>query len=131
MQPKTEREDKQDKSEFLSALRWGLLLGVGILVIVVPPRRTAQAPRQPAPPAVVQAPAAPVAPPPVAAAPQPAPLPQEAPQEPAVAKAPEQPAAPPAAGVKLADFAGEDPSPRRGTSPTGPSIRRTTSATLS
>jgi len=118
MQHKTARDDPKDKSEFLSALRWGLLLGAGILVIVVPPWRAAQAPRQLPPPAVVQAPPAKPAQPPAAAAPQSGRPAQAAPQEPAVAQAPAPPAAPsapaaprPPAAIRLADFSGENPSP--------------------
>lgn len=88
---------KEETSEFVDALKKGLLLGVGILVIVIPPLRMYQA-RQAAPqPPVASAPATPGAP----AAPQ---APQ-APQQQAERAPQQQPA------VRLADFAGEEPSP--------------------
>lgn len=83
---------KEESSEFLDALKKGLLLGVAILVIVIPPLRMYQA-RQAAPqPPVASAPTTPAAP----GAAQP---PQQA------ERAPQQPA------VRLADFSGEEPSP--------------------
>ncbi|MGV3569793.1 MAG: hypothetical protein ACO1PB_04275 [Ramlibacter sp.] len=101
---------RQERSEFLSALRWGVLLGAGVLAIVIPPWRT-QAPSAPALPPVAQAPATPSpAPAPALPVPQaaPEPMPPAPPEEPAVTKAPETS---PPAGMRLADFAGEEPSP--------------------
>lgn len=98
-----DRQQPEEASEFFDALRKGLLLGVAILVIVIPPMRKAQAPRPPAPAQVVQAPAPQALPAPDAAQPQ-----AIAPQAPA---APAIPAAPPVPAVRLADFAGEQPSP--------------------
>lgn len=100
------RERKDAKSgEFLDSLKKGLLLGVVLLVLLVPPLRMALSPKAPEqPPQVASAPEAGMAPAPdtQAAAPRQAPDSQSAPQ----AAAPE---APP--GVRLADFRGEDPSP--------------------
>lgn len=92
----TESDPKNEPSEFLDALRKGVLIGLGLLVIIIP-LRMVQKERAPAPP-----------PPQVATAPQPAPaVPDEAP-----AAAPPSVAAPPAAPaptVRLADFRGEQP----------------------
>ncbi|TWO69399.1 murein L,D-transpeptidase [Caenimonas sedimenti] len=88
-----DKKADQNKSEFVDALQKGLLLGVALLVLVLPPLRMAQSPRAPAPPTAV------------ATAPQAVPAPQEAP-----APAPESPANP-RSPLRLADFNGEDPSP--------------------
>lgn len=97
-----ERKPKE-RSDFIDALQKGLLLGVAILVIAIPPLRmaTKDAPAPQQPP-VAAAPAQP----PVAQAPS-------EPPAPAPDAAPEVPAAPPALppGVKLADFGNEEPSP--------------------
>src|SRR6478752_418975 len=94
--------DPNERSEFVDALQKGLLLGVAILVIVIPPLRMAnKAPAAPSQPPVVVAPAEP----PVAQAPAPQP---EAPPAAAPDPAP-APALPP--GVRLADFGSEEPSP--------------------
>jgi hypothetical protein len=76
----TDRDaDRNDRSEFLDALRKGLLIGAAILVLVIPPLRMAKSPRAPQLPQV-QAPAQPgpvppvvgqAAPPPMPTAPQP------------------------------------------------------------
>ncbi|HEY8356759.1 MAG TPA: hypothetical protein VIL30_04790 [Ramlibacter sp.] len=131
MQSNTDRKDQEPKSEFLTSLRWGVLLGVAILAVVIP-LRMAQNAREPAPPAVTQAPAiqspsvqapiaeapvaqapaapAPVAPPAVAAD-TPTPPPAAAKDDaPAVAEA-VAPKAGAAASLRLADFSGEQPSP--------------------
>ena len=88
--------DKKEGSEFWSSLRLGLLVGVGILIIVVPPLRMAKNERAPAQPPVATAP-------------------QSTPQAPAAPVAPpaagQQPTAPAPAG-RLADFNGEEPSPQ-------------------
>jgi hypothetical protein len=85
-------EDKQaenERSEFLDALRKGLLLGVALLVLVIAPLRMAKGPR------------APEQPPAVATAPQAEPR-----------AAPQAPAKPPSrAPLRLADFGDEQPSP--------------------
>lgn len=87
------QDPDRDRSEFLDALQKGLLLGVAILVLVIPPMRMARAPKAPAQPPVAQAPQHP-----------------EVPQSPPVAEAPQaQQAQPP--GLRLADFRGEEPSP--------------------
>jgi hypothetical protein len=78
----------RERSEFIDALQKGLLLGVAILVLVIPPLRMAKAPH------------APSQQPPVAQAPQ---SPQAAPQAPQ--------GQPPGPGLRLADFNGEEPSP--------------------
>jgi hypothetical protein len=96
-QPGQGREATQqdnDRSEFLDALRKGVLLGAGILVLVLPPMWLAKRPdRQTAPPAVV-------------AQKQPAPPPADVVQTPAAA--PEPPAND--AAPRLADFGAEKPS---------------------
>jgi hypothetical protein len=78
-------------SEFLDSLKKGLLLGVVLLVLIVPPLRMARSPK------------APEQPPQVATAPQ---VPQ-APQAQAPIEAPQQSPVP---GLRLADFRGEQPS---------------------
>jgi hypothetical protein len=84
----TTRKDPQgrteERSEFADALQKGVLLGAAILVLVIPPLRMAKAPKPPASDTVATAPAAPRAP----GTAEPAP-----------------------AGVRLADFGNEDPSP--------------------
>jgi hypothetical protein len=79
-----------ESSEFLSSLKKGLLFGVVLMVLILPPLHLARkkAPEQP-----------------VATAPQ-----QQAPAQRPGAAAPEA-ASPPLPGVQLADFRGEDPSP--------------------
>ena len=82
-QPSAEAEP----SEFFDSLKKGLLVGVVLLLLIVPPLRMARSPKAPAPsPEVATAPQAPSQAP--ADAPQQSPLP----------------------GVRLADFRGEDPS---------------------
>jgi hypothetical protein len=96
MTPKSDDDTANERSEFFDALRKGMLLGAGILVLVLPPMYLSRKP---------QAPSAP--PPAVATAPQQ--QPQVQPQPPvaqAPAPAPEAPAAP-----RLADFRGEQASP--------------------
>ena len=87
-----DKKTGKEKSEFIDALQKGLLLGVALLVLVIPPLRMAKAPHAPEPP------------PSVAVAPQPAPqapAPQAAPVAPSPSRGP----------LRLADFNGEDPSP--------------------
>jgi hypothetical protein len=110
----TDGKDDKNRSEFMDSLRKGLLIGVAILVIVVPPLRLAknrQAQVQP-PVATAPAPTAPSAPgapaeAPIAIAPEASADVAATPQSPAtrapVARAPN--------GVRLADFNNEDPSP--------------------
>lgn len=81
---------KKQESEFVDALQKGLLLGVAILIIVIPPLRMHQAKKASPPPPVASAPATPQA----------VPAPGQ-PQD----RAGSQPA------VRLADFGGEEPSP--------------------
>lgn len=86
---------KEETSEFVDALKKGLLLGVAILAVVIPAQRMYQG-RQAAPqPPVATAPTTPSAP----GTAQP-------PQEQQAQRPPQQQPA-----VRLADFAGEEPSP--------------------
>ena len=102
--PDRQDPDRQDapRSEFTDALKKGLLIGVALLVVIIPAMRMAQKPQAPQPSA------------PVAVAPQAAPQapPAAAPDAPAAPQAaPEAQPAPQVPGVRLADFAGEEPSP--------------------
>lgn len=110
----------EEPSEFVDALKKGLLLGGVLLMLLLPSLRTARQPQVPQPPAAVAT--APQAAVPNAPAPQsqaaraPAPETQAAapiPDHPAQPQAPEAApeAAKPAPGVQLADFRGEDPTP--------------------
>ena len=83
------RKDKEGSSEFFGALRTGVLVGLGLLVLIVPLRMAQQHRAERA------------AQPPVAVAPQAAP--------PAAAPAP-VPAPAPTPGVQLADFGKTEPS---------------------
>lgn len=110
MQEPTPRDPKRkdaSSSEFIASLKKGALIGIALLVVVIPAMRMLQQPQEaPQPPASVA-----VAP--QASAPaQPAPQAQPAPE----AAAPDQQAtapetAPQVPGLRLADFAGEEPSP--------------------
>jgi len=82
-----------EASEFYDSLKKGLLLGVVLLVLIVPPLRMAKSPKTPP-----QSP--------VATAPQ-----SQSPRAPADVQPPPGAVAPPTPGVQLADFRGEDPSP--------------------
>jgi hypothetical protein len=85
MQYEPDERKNDDRSEFIDAVQKGLLIGIAILVLAIPPLRMARAPK-------------PAAPPPVAVAPQ--------------APAPAAPSAPATPGdLRLADFGGEEPSP--------------------
>lgn len=85
------REDDKERSEFIDALKKGVLLGLAALVVIVPAVRWHQSH---------------VAQPQVASAPQA----QVAPQQPPQATAPgENP--PPVPGLRLADFSGQEPTP--------------------
>ena len=86
-----EREKKPERSEFMASLRWGALIGLALLVIIVPSVRMAKD----KPKAIEQ--------PPVATAPAP-----QAPDTSAAGNTPAPVPAPP--GVRLADFNGEDAS---------------------
>jgi len=85
-EPELEQTPRQrkdpERSEFVDALRKGLLLGVALLVLILPPLWMADRQRAPQPA------------PPVATAPPPAQQPPQA-----------------APALRLADFLGEDPSP--------------------
>jgi hypothetical protein len=85
--------DDAPPSEFFDSLKKGLLLGVVLLVLIVPPLRMARSPKAPAQPGQV------------ATAPQ---APDAAPTDPQ-ARGPQGQR--PTPGVRLADFNGEDPSP--------------------
>lgn len=86
-----------DRSEFMDALRKGVILGAAILVVVLPPMWVAKHKDRPAaPPAAVSQPAQPQATPPVAQAPSAQP-------DPAVP-------APTTGPLRLADFKGEEAS---------------------
>ncbi|MDB5753055.1 MAG: hypothetical protein JWP65_3476 [Ramlibacter sp.] len=103
--PDTDRQEaSREPSEFFSALRWGLLLGAAMLVLVMPQVRQAQVPSQPQPPAVAQAPAVPAIP-----APQAKPAPPSVQARAATAEP--TPRSIPGRGLRMADFSGEDPSP--------------------
>jgi hypothetical protein len=106
MQEPTPRDPKRkdaSSSEFIDSLKKGALIGIALLVVIIPAMRMLQAPQAPQP-------QAPVAVAPQAPAPQAQPAPEAAPEQ--QAAAPEQQAAPPQVpGVRLADFAGEEPSP--------------------
>jgi hypothetical protein len=103
-------DEKSDDDEFLPALRKGVLIGAGLLVLVLPLRMVQQHRQaehaQPLPP-VATAPAQP----PIAAPAQPGP--QRQAQAPQAAPLPEQHAAAPAPlpRLHLADFGKADPSP--------------------
>ena len=85
-----------EPSEFLDALKKGLLLGVVLMVLIVPPLRMAKFSRQAAqPPQVATAP------------PAHSPGTESTPED-RLAGSPAQRAVP---GVRLADFRGEDPTP--------------------
>ena len=85
-----------EPSEFFDSLKKGLLLGVVLVVLIVPPLRMARSPKAPAqPPQVATVPQLPDAP--AATAPG---------DSPGAGKAQR-----PTPGVRLADFNGEDPSP--------------------
>jgi hypothetical protein len=85
-EPPTHQQDRpeQEPSEFFDSLKKGLLVGVVLLVLIVPPLRMAKAPK--APPASAPVATAPSDAPPADASPTPVP------------------------GVRLADFRGEEPS---------------------
>lgn len=92
-------QPEKEPDEFLEALKKGALVGALLLLLILPPLRMAQSPR------------APEAPPTVATAPQQVPQVAPVPQPPvAIAPQPQTPPAP-APVVRLADFAGEEPSP--------------------
>lgn len=79
------------RSDFTDALQKGLLLGVALLVLIVPPLRMANKPQAPEPPPQVAT----------------------APESPAQPPAGDMAAAPPTApgtNIRLADFSGEEPS---------------------
>ena len=84
------REDNKERSEFLDALKKGVLLGLAALVVIVPAVRWHQS--HVAQPQVASAPPA-----------------QVAPQAPQAAAPGENP--PPVPGLRLADFSGQEPSP--------------------
>jgi hypothetical protein len=96
-EPARKNNEPNERSEFIQALQKGLLLGVAILVLVIPPLHIARKSQQPAQP-------------PAASAPQ-------TPGQDQTARAPAQPDAVPSAprtappGMRLADFGGEEPSP--------------------
>jgi len=107
MQDPDDRKEREP-SEFLDAMKKGVLLGLAVLAIVIPVTRMRQAQTPPAQP-------------PVATAPQPPaagvhPAPPAAPGAPEVAQqGPDTSGAPrsaPGARVRLADFGGEEPSPQ-------------------
>ncbi|MDB5858462.1 MAG: hypothetical protein JWQ76_2151, partial [Ramlibacter sp.] len=119
-----DREKTAERSEFMASLRWGALIGVALLLIIVPPMRMAKNRAQaPAQPPVATAPAT------QAPADVPAPTLAEAPTAPDTstagagpAQAMQQQALAPQAvpagltrrapgGVQVADFNGEDVSP--------------------
>ena len=94
-------KEKDDKSEFLDALKKGVLLGAAVLAIALPAMwvmKGREAPRTVVPPVAVQQPA------PVQQAPA-----TGAPSQPPVAQAPARAAEP--AKPRLADFNGESASP--------------------
>jgi hypothetical protein len=103
---------EEERSEFLDALRKGLLVGAAILVLVIPPLHLVQKARAPAPPVVstappaATAPAAPGAPstPPVASAP-----PSDSPVPPPVAQT-APPTLPRSPAPQFADFDGKEAS---------------------
>jgi hypothetical protein len=97
--PRDPRSAQQERSEFLDSLKKGLLVGVALLVIIVPPLRMAKNRAAHAPAHVATAPAGSQQPPATGAQP---PV-HTAPRESAPgAKTPQ---------VRLADFKGEEPSP--------------------
>ena len=87
--PRPARQEGTDAepSEFLASLKKGLLLGVVLLVLIVPPLRMAKSPKPPAQPSAA------------------ATAPSTAPDSQADASSPS-----PVPGVRLADFRGEEPS---------------------
>jgi hypothetical protein len=93
---------RQERSDFLDALKKGLLVGVALLVIIVPPLRMAKN-RAAHPPAQVATAPADTQQPPATGAQPPV---QTSPREPARGQG--SAAAP---QVRLADFRGEEPSP--------------------
>lgn len=107
MQEPQQQPPRKEPSEFTDALKKGALIGIALLVILIPVMRMGQKEEAPQPPAQVavvpQAPAQ--AEPQVQPAPAPeTAAPETAPQAAAPQTAPEVP------GVRLADFAGEEPS---------------------
>lgn len=108
------RPEEKGDGEFIDALKKGLLIGAVLLVIGLPALRVYQSRQQAPQPPVATAPQAPAAAPPVAQAPlPPAEPPAAAPQDgaPSVAPPVVQPPATPEPPLRLADFAGEEPSP--------------------
>jgi hypothetical protein len=99
--PRDPRSAQQERSEFLDALKKGLLVGVALLVIIVPPLRMAKNRTAHPPAQVATAPSASQQPPATRAQPPLQPAPRAA--------APNEGAAAPQ--VRLADFKGEEPSP--------------------
>lgn len=61
--PSSNPSPADGRSDFTDALQKGLLLGVALLVLIVPPLRMANKPQAPEPPQVATAPQAPVQPP--------------------------------------------------------------------
>jgi hypothetical protein len=99
--PRDPRSAQQERSEFLDALKKGLLVGVALLVIIVPPLRMAKNRTAHPPAQVATAPSASQQPPATRVQPPLQPAPRAA--------APNEGAAAPQ--VRLADFKGEEPSP--------------------
>ena len=109
------RPIRAERSDFIDSLRKGLLVGVALLVVIVPPLRMAKHRAAEQSAQVATAPAAP----------QPLPAPDARPSVPQIAPEPQPLPNPgarvgpsvtpgdgaPAATVRLADFKGEDPSP--------------------
>jgi len=92
------QEHRRERSEFLDSLRKGALIGIGLLVLILPPLHMMKKAHAPAPPAAVAT--APQAGAPAPATPEPAPAPQATP-------APNERST---SGLQLADFRGEEPS---------------------
>ncbi|HSV82297.1 MAG TPA: hypothetical protein VLK85_24150 [Ramlibacter sp.] len=100
MQDPDDRKDREP-SEFLDAMKKGVLLGLAVLAIVIPVTRMRQAQTPPAQPPVATAPQPP------AAGLQPAPGAPEVAQQ-----GPDTTRSAPGARMRLADFGGEEPSPQ-------------------